>query len=247
MIWNLANSSSELIDENTKLTNHFILSDGYKDVVIDLDAMGALDSVRQAKYGVANWADLTEAQLEDEIPYFDSVMSVNVEDGTASELTIVNRKDTSGGEIISDLVIPDTCELHAIEGYHDYVEYDADEEKLLYVSFIARDDKTTDGSGDFELTDAVSGSRVLVRNKTDGTVEWCTESEDSVHTSTISDDVEIWYIRATPTSNTIYGLYSGNFLKALKNNIVVDSNLPVAMEINDSNQSGYIITQDFTE
>jgi len=91
MIWNLANSSSALIDESTKLTSHFVKSDGYKDVVTDLDAMGALDPVRAAKYGVSNWSDLTEAQLEAEIPYFDSVMSVNVEDGTASELTVENR------------------------------------------------------------------------------------------------------------------------------------------------------------
>ena len=59
--------------------------------LIDLTAAGALDPVRAAKYGVANWEDLTEAQLEAEIPYFDSVMSVNVEDGTASELTVENR------------------------------------------------------------------------------------------------------------------------------------------------------------
>ncbi len=59
--------------------------------VINLTTQGILDSVRQQKYGVANWADLTEAQLELEIPYFDSVLSVNVEDGTASELTIENR------------------------------------------------------------------------------------------------------------------------------------------------------------
>ncbi|HQO05906.1 MAG TPA: hypothetical protein PKW84_07280, partial [Fervidobacterium sp.] len=178
---------------------------------------------------------------------FDSVMSVNVKDGTASELTIENHKDSSLGEICSTIIIPSTCELHALEGYHDYIEYDADSEKLLHVSFIARDDKTTDASGDFALTGALSGSNVLVRNKTTGAVEWCTESSGSVHTSTISDDVEIWYVRSTVTSTEIYGLYSGNFLKALKNNIVIDSNLPVAMAINDSNQSGYLITQDFTE
>ena len=328
--------------------------------VNNLTAQGALDPVRAAKYGVSNWSDLTEAQLEAEIPYFDSVMSVNVEDGTASELTIENRgknlanferydnssifmiintqlkigntytlkinnidalpdgdfffriaklpgsgatetlfdllgtKTTTPtftytramknvkyrfwivnysnpfisqefvdnlniqleeGSVATDYVppredsitIPDTCELHALEGYHDYIEYDADSEKLLHVSFIARDNKTTDASGDFALTGVLSGSNVLVRNKTTGAVEWCTESSGSVHTSTISDDVEIWYIRSTATSTEIYGLYSGNFLKALKNNIVIDSNLPVAMKINDSNQSGYIITQDFTE
>lgn len=58
---------------------------------IDLTAAGALDPVRQAKYGVANWEDLTEDQLEAEIPYFDSVMSVNVDVDGASELTIENR------------------------------------------------------------------------------------------------------------------------------------------------------------
>ena len=164
-----------------------------------------------------------------------------------SELTIENRGSSVNNSPTCSITIPDTYELHGIEGYHDYIEYDADEEKLLHVSFIARDDKTTDASGDFALTGVLSGSNVLVRNKTTGTVEWCTESSGSVHTSTISDDVEIWYIRSTATSTEIYGLYSGNFLKALKNNIVIDSNLPVAMKINDSNQSGYIITQDFTE
>jgi hypothetical protein len=63
--------------------------DGFQ--LIDLTAHGALDPVRQQKYGVANWEDLTEEQLEAEIPYFDSVLSVNVEDGTASELTVENR------------------------------------------------------------------------------------------------------------------------------------------------------------
>jgi len=58
---------------------------------INLTTQGALDPVRQQKYGVTNWEDLTEEQLEAEIPYFDSVMSVNVEDGTASELTVENR------------------------------------------------------------------------------------------------------------------------------------------------------------
>ncbi|NLT46557.1 MAG: hypothetical protein GXX80_13770, partial [Thermotogaceae bacterium] len=62
-----------------------------KVVGVNLTMMGALDPVRAAKYGVSNWSDLTEAQLEAEIPYFDSVMSVNVEDGTASELTVENR------------------------------------------------------------------------------------------------------------------------------------------------------------
>lgn len=59
--------------------------------VHNLTAQGALDSIRAAKYSETNWSDLTEAQLEAEIPYFDSVMSVNVEDGTASELTVENR------------------------------------------------------------------------------------------------------------------------------------------------------------
>lgn len=59
--------------------------------VHNLTAQGALDSIRAAKYSETNWSDLTEEQLEAEIPYFDSVMSVNVEDGTASELTVENR------------------------------------------------------------------------------------------------------------------------------------------------------------
>lgn len=222
---------------------------GYFDCirVINLTTQGKLDPVRQAKYGVTNWTDLTEVQLEDEIPYYDSVISVNVEDGTASELVINNHKNAVLGRICSSISIPDTCELHGIGGYHDYVEYDADEEKLLYVSFIAREDKTTDGSGDFALTGVVSGSNVLVRNKTTGAVEWCTESEGSVHTSTIAGDVEIWYIRSTPTSTNIYGFHSGDFLTALRNFLEIDSKLPVAMEINGLNQSGWLITQRFYE
>jgi len=70
--------------------------------VVNLTTQGVLDSVRATKYAVAHWGDLTEAQLEAEIPYFDSVLSVNVENGTASELTVENRgKNLLGIQVIN--------------------------------------------------------------------------------------------------------------------------------------------------
>ncbi len=57
----------------------------------NLTKMGQLDPVRQQKYGVSTWTELTETQLEMEIPYFDSVQSVNVSGGMLSEITVENR------------------------------------------------------------------------------------------------------------------------------------------------------------
>jgi len=70
--------------------------------VHNLTAQGTLDSIRAAKYSETNWSDLTNTQLEAEIPYFDSVMSVNVEDGTASELTVENRGKNLFGSFVAD-------------------------------------------------------------------------------------------------------------------------------------------------
>jgi len=96
MIWNLANSSSALIDESTKIdTAYFVKSDGWKDVLIDLNAQGALDDVRAAKYDAENWSDLTEEQLDAEIPYFDSYLSANTDINGTNDIQLVSENEDS--------------------------------------------------------------------------------------------------------------------------------------------------------
>lgn len=241
MIWNLANSSSALIDEDTKIDGYFIKSDGYKDVVLPL--MGALDPVRAAKYEAENWSDLTVEELAENVPYFDSVMSVNVEGGTASELTVENRRDDPDGEAFCSIVIPDTIELHGFDGAFNYIDSDGN-----YVKNWERADKTTDGAGAFALTGYASGSKVICRNKTSGEVE-VLDAAASVTTSWTETDIEILYRLATAVESIVQLESTGFMLYPGDNNVLSpDSKTPVAIQVSDyTGVSSTSSTQAFIE
>lgn len=355
----------------------YALFDGI--VAVDLTAAGALDPIRAAKYGVSNWSDLTKAQLEAEIPYFDSVMSVNVADGTASELTVENRgknlidfsdfKGVSGAtnydltetgiriyntgeyafrnasffmnikpgtytlsadievisgwayiyayacdinkkslstttylakqqsasgrftvsstfpnktayilisfhstfnvEAIGDVVysnvqieegsaatsyvpprtdsitIPDSVELHGYNGVFDSIEYEGDS-VANYTQRWKREDKNTDGGGAFALTDYKADTKIICRNKNTKNVK-VLDANDSVDTDWNSITAEVWYVLNEAIESVVDLTDDGYRLPKLMNQIVVDSNLPIAMLINDEESVGYLHTQNFLE
>lgn len=121
MIWNLANSSSELINESTKLDSYFIKSDGFKDVVVDITS--ALDDTRATKYDAENWSDLTLEQLDAEIPYFDGYISANTELAETSDIAV----ESVGKNLLG-------CRI--VDGY----SWSVAGEKLANPGYVAFDD-----------------------------------------------------------------------------------------------------------
>lgn len=227
MIWNLADSSSALIDEDTKIDGYFIKSDGYKDVVLPL--MGALDPVRAAKYEAENWSDLTVEELAENVPYFDSVMSVNVEDGTASELTIENRRDDPDGEAFCSIVIPDTIELHGFGGVFN--EWSNNQ----YTKRISMTTKATDESGNFTLSGYKSGTQVIVMKDSTGEVQ-ILDAAASVSTGWNETACTIWYVLSTPVISEAKAT-GGLYLYEGQNNILSpDSKLPASIMISHTGE-----------
>lgn len=82
-------------------------------------------------------------------------------------------------------------ELFSIQGFSDYIENN------YLVRQIKRETKTTDGSGNFTLSDYLSGTKAIVINNTNGEVK-ILDAAATISTGWNNTEVTIIYVSKTP-------------------------------------------------